>query len=347
VTHQQYLDTLGMWDATLGLPEQITSAVAASEDVLHNVNLTGRGTFDSVALFGMGTSGLAADLAVAFGAGRASVPLWAGKSYDVPAFVGPRTLVFAISASGDTEETVTAATVAQERGATVVVISRGGALAGMAAASEFPQFTLPTSVPVARTALGFLVVPVLATLARIGVLPDVGPSLAAAAVTLGRRRDVFSAPHSEPAEVARLVGRTLPLIYGSTGISGIAARRWKTQVNENAKIPAFVSEQPELSHNEVAGWGQHGDVTRQVFSLVTLRHTGEHSQVARRFDLVVAATDEVMANVIPVWADGDDDLGRFFDLALFGDLVSLHMAGREGIDPGPVPAAADVRAGLG
>ena len=68
--------------------------------------------------------------------------------------------------------------------------------------------------------------------------------------------------------------------------------------------------------------------------------------MARRFDLVVEATDEVMARVIPVWAEGDDDLARFFDLALFGDLVSLHMAGREGTDPGPVPAVSDVEAAI-
>jgi glucose/mannose-6-phosphate isomerase len=96
----------------------------------------------------------------------------------------------------------------------------------------------------------------------------------------------------------------------------------------------------------VAGWGQHGDVTRQVLTLVTLRHGAEHPQVAHRFDLVVDVTDEVMANVIPIWAQGDDDLARFFDLALFGDLVSLHMAGREGIDPGPAPALNDVEAAL-
>jgi glucose/mannose-6-phosphate isomerase len=146
--------------------------------------------------------------------------------------------------------------------------------------------------------------------------------------------------------VARRIGRTIPLVYGSTGLTAVAARRWKSQVNENAKTPAFSAVQPELSHNEVAGWGQHGDVTRQVFSLVTLRHAGEHPQVARRFALVVDATDEVMANVIPVWAEGHDDLSRFFDLALFGDFVSLHLAGREGIDPGPVPALSDLEATL-
>ena len=60
-----------------------------------------------------------------------------------------------------------------------------------------------------------------------------------------------------------------------------------------------------------------------------------------------AATDEVMADVFEVESEGDDDLGRFFDLALFGQLVSLHLAGREGVDPGPVPAVDDARAARG
>jgi glucose/mannose-6-phosphate isomerase len=185
---------------------------------------------------------------------------------------------------------------------------------------------------------------VLMTLAHMGIIPDVVSTLDGTLSSLCRRRDALLADGSPAEEVARIIGRTIPLIYGSTGMTGVAARRWKTQVNENAKTPAFWAVQPELSHNEVAGWGQHGDVTRQVFSLITLRHAGEHPGVARRFARVIEATDEVMANVIPVWAEGEDDLSRFFDLSLFGDFVSLHMAGREGIDPGPTPALSDVEA---
>ena len=51
-----------------------------------------------------------------------------------------------------------------------------------------------------------------------------------------------------------------------------------------------------------------------------------------------------MADIFEVEGEGDDDLCRFFDLALFGQLVSLHLAGREGVDPGPVPAVDDARA---
>jgi glucose/mannose-6-phosphate isomerase len=348
VTHPQYLDTWGIWDATAGLPEQLHAAVARSAAVLDGAvgALHPRDSLRSVVVVGMGTSGTAADAVAAYGAAHAALPISVVKGYDVPAFVGPKTLVFALSFSGDTEETVAAAEAALAAGALVVAVSGGGALSALAAASDLTRFEVPSDLPAGRTALAALTVPVLMTLARLGVLPDVTAPLTAASVALARRRDALLVPRSAAEEVARHIGRTIPLIYGSSGLTGVAAWRWKTQVNENAKTPAFFAVQPELCHNEIAGWGQHGDVTRQVLTLITLRQGGEHPQVARRFGLAVEATDEVMANVIPVWAEGDDELSRFFDLVLFGDFVSLHMAGRESIDPGPVPALSDLESAL-
>jgi len=346
VSRPAYLDTAGIWDATVSAPEQAKSAVAHASALLDLAVLPEPDDIGSVLVFGMGTSSTAAELVAAFGAAHASVPVVACNGYVPPSFVGPHTLAFALSFGGDTEETTSAAAAVAERGAHTVIVSGGGALARMAIRSDFTLFSVPTDLPAARVALGALAVPVLLTLSRIGILPAIRPSLDAAFSLLQRRRDALLSAASPVEEVARRIGRTIPLVYGSTGVTAVAARRWKTQINENAKTPAFFAIQPELSHNEVAGWGQNGDVTRQVLSLVTLRHVGEHPQVARRFALVVDATDEVMAQVIPVWAEGGDDLGRFFDLALFGDLVSLHLAGREGTDPGPVPALSNVESAL-
>jgi glucose/mannose-6-phosphate isomerase len=346
VTHPDYLDTLGIWDAVVGLPEQMQTALAASADVLGAATLPPGEALRNIAVLGMGSAGAVGDLVAAYGADRASVPIWVGKGYGVPAFVGEHTLVFAISWSGTTEETLAAAREALQRGAPVIVVSGGGALGELAANSDLVQFALPGHLSASRTSLGAMSVPVLMTLSHLGLVPDVAGPLNAAIFALQRRRDALVAPQSPVEEVARRVGRTIPLVYGSTGCTAVAAQRWKSQINENAKTPAFAAELPEVSHNEVAGWGQHGDITRQVLSLIALRHAAEHPQVARQFSLVIDATDEVMANVIPVWAEGPDDLSRFFDLVLFGDLVSLHLAGREDIDPGPVPASSDVEAAL-
>ena len=103
---------------------------------------------------------------------------------------------------------------------------------------------------------------------------------------------------------------------------------------------------PELTHNEICGWGQHGDITRQVFSLLLLRHDDEHPQVMRRFDLVREWTDEVVAGIYEVRAEGEGALAQLFDLILFGDFVSLWMAFNEGVDPGPVPVLDAIKSGL-
>ena len=344
MTNPYGLDSLGLWEATAGLPEQLGHALAESAEILGDAALPAPGDLRAVVICGMGSSGLAGDVAAA--AGGASIPIGVVKGYDVPAFVGPDTLVFAVSWSGDTEETGRAAAAARDKGAPIVVVSGGGALSEEARRSNLPLFPLPLVLPAARTAWGASVVPLLLTLSHLGLLPDPSPSLSAAIAALRRRRDSLLAPHNPAEGVARRIGRTIPLVYGSSGLNEVAARRWKAQINQNAKTPAFVAVQPELSHNEVAGWGQHGDVTRQVLSLVTLRHSGEHPGVARRVALVNDAVDEVMSDVIEVWAEGDDDLGRMFDLALIGDFVSLHLAGREGTDPGPVPAVDDLEAAV-
>ena len=139
------------------------------------------------------------------------------------------------------------------------------------------------------------------------------------------------------------IGRTIPLVHGAQSLGAAAALRWKTQVNENAKAPAFSAVYPELCHNEIAGWGQNGDVTRQIMTLVNLRHDAEHPQVVRRFELVAEILREVVADILEVRAEGEGELAQLLDLILVGDFVSLHLAAREGIDPGPVPALDEIK----
>ena len=90
--------------------------------------------------------------------------------------------------------------------------------------------------------------------------------------------------------------------------------RWKQSVNENAKAPAFWNEYPELDHNEVCGWGQHGDVTRQVFTLVELRHGLEHPRLERRAVATRELIEEALVQVLTVEAEGEGRLAQLLDL---------------------------------
>ncbi|HUZ09991.1 MAG TPA: SIS domain-containing protein [Acidimicrobiales bacterium] len=331
-------DTLGMWEATARLPEQVAAAALAGRAV----PLAVEQPVSNVVALGVGGDGLAGDVLAAVAGGVMAVPLVVVKSAELPAFVGPDSLVFAVSCSGETESTLAAADRAWAAGAQVVAVSGPGRLARLAEREGSPVVPVPADVPQARAGLGALAVPALVVLERLGLLPEVGTGIDAAVDQLARRRDELVGPDNVALDVARRIGRTFPLVHGSPGLTGVAAQRWKTQVNENAKSPAFWSVHPDLCHNEVAGWGQSGDVTRQLLTLVELRHGAEDPAIARRFELAGEALAEVVADVVAVWAQGEGELARFFDLVLVGDFVSLHLAAREGVDPGPVPAVAEI-----
>ena len=80
--------------------------------------------------------------------------------------------------------------------------------------------------------------------------------------------------------------------------AAVAAYRWKCDVNENAKAPAFWHAYPELDHNEICAWGQHGDVTRQLITLIELRHGFEHERLGRVFDITREIIDECVHQVL-------------------------------------------------
>ena len=126
-----------------------------------------------------------------------------------------------------------------------------------------------------RAAIGALAVPPLLVLEAIGLLPGASEWIAAAVAQLRRRRASSSVAAARPG-AGPAIGLTMPIVYGGGALGAVAAARWKNQINENAKAPAFANTYPELCHNEICGWGQHGDLTRQVFPLVQLRHDHEH-----------------------------------------------------------------------
>jgi len=125
------------------------------------------------------------------------------------------------------------------------------------------------------------------------------------------------------------------VVWGAEGIGAVAASRWKTQMNENAKVPAFSSSLPELDHNEVVGWSAG---TGERFFLVALRHGGEHPDVAARFppSIEIARAAGVIAE--EVRASGRSALARLLSLVVLGDFTSIYLGLLRGFDPRPVEA---------
>jgi glucose/mannose-6-phosphate isomerase len=338
------VDTLGFAGAVATLPEQFEQARATAEAAdLAGIDPSG---IANIAVAGMGGSGISGDVLATAGSHDLSVPVTVLKQYRVPRFVGPGTLFFAMSYSGGTEETLSATSAALAAGAQVVAVCSGGELASLAGKAGAPVIGCrPGFMP--RAALGHLATPLFVVCDRLGLLPGGVAAVEAARAQAARRRDACRPEiegQANPArELARRIGRTFPLVWGTGALGAVAAYRWKADVNENAKAPAFSNAFPELDHNEICAFGQHGDVTRQVVTLVELRHDHEHPQLGRRVEATRAIVDETVASVLEVRAEGEGRLAQLVDLMYLGDWVSVYMALDAGVDPGPIDAIARLK----
>ena len=347
------VDSLRVGDALAALPEQLAAAHERAGQIRSGAfldALPAASDIANVVVLGMGGSGVVGDIVQVVGTATLPVPVTVLKQYRTPAFVGPGTLAFAVSYSGDTEETIEMARGALAAGATLVTVSSGGALAELAADNQSLHIPCLPGVPGPRFATGELLAPVLVVLFRLGMMPEAHASLTKAQEQLHVRRSECrtDAPEANnPArELARKIDRTIPIVYGTGGLGGVAAMRWKQSINENAKAPAFWNAFPELDHNEICGWGQHGDVTRQVFSLIELHHGLEHPRLEQRVSVTREMIDETLHQVLVVDAVGEGRLAQLLDLVYLGDWTSYYLALANDVDPGPIDAITELKSAL-
>ena len=334
------IDSLHFLDAVAGLPEQLAAAHEAAAAVPAHA-LPNADAIRNIVVLGMGGSGISGQVVSSAFNDELPVPVAVLNQIRTPAYVGPNTLAFAMSYSGGTEETLSMAQSAAEKGAQLVAVSCGGELETLARETGGLHIPCPSGF-LPRAAVGALVAPLCAVLYRLGLAPSAHAQLMRAQEQLAKRRDACR-PEVEGAanparEIARRIGRTIPLIYGGGALGAVAAYRWKCDVNENAKAPAFWNTYPELDHNEICAWGQHGDVTRQLITLIELRHGFEHERLRLRFDATREIVDECVHQVLAVEAQGEGRLAQLLDLMYVGDWTSCYLALQNDVDPGPIDA---------
>jgi glucose/mannose-6-phosphate isomerase len=217
------------------------------------------------------------------------------------------------------------------------VATTGGKLAAAAREEGVPVIPLPGGFQ-PRAAVGYSLVVALEVAALSGAGEGLHSEIDVAAA---RTEELIAswAPggaHDDfPKELARGLHGTVPQIAGS-GLTSPVAYRWKCQFNENAKIPAFSGEIPELDHNEIVGWQGASDLGR--FSAVFLDDSDLHPRIRQRIELTRGLiAGEAMAT-FRVESVGEGAIERLLSLVFLGDLVSLYLAVLRGLDPGPVPA---------
>jgi glucose/mannose-6-phosphate isomerase len=322
-----------MIDDVLALPDQLRDAVWRIETArLEAAESAG------LLVCGMGGSAIGGDLAAAAIGDRLTRPLVTVRGYELPSWATPEWTVLCSSYSGNTEETLACFEAAEALGARRLVLSTGGALVERAREAGVPVVA-PPGIYQPRVAVAYMFVAAAEAAALAGAAPGIRTEIDAGAAFLEREALTVKA---KAAEIASALGGAPTVIHGSD-LTAPVARRWKTQLNENAKLPAFYAELPEADHNEICGWT--GDGAARM-AAVFLEDCDQHPRERRRFELTAGIVAESGAEVVRVETVGETRVERLLWSLLLGDLVSLEVARAIDVDPERIEALNRIKEGM-
>lgn len=324
-----------MIDDVLGIPDQLRDALWRIESARLQAEDS-----DGLLICGMGGSAIGGNLADAALGDRRTKPLVVIRGYALPSWATPGWTVLCSSYSGETEETLACYSAAEALGARRIVVSTGGTLVEQAREAGVPVVGLP-GIFQPRAAIAYMFTAAAEVAALCGAAPRVHTEIDAAAAFLAEQSDDLRARATEIA--AQLEG-TIPVVYG-VDLTGPVARRWKTQVNENTKLPCFYSELPEADHNEICGWNEIA--ARATLAAVFLEDRDQHPRERRRIELSAEAVGEAGATTVRVETKGETRVARLLWGTMLGDLVSLELAEMRGVDPLPVEPIERFKAAMG
>jgi glucose/mannose-6-phosphate isomerase len=329
------VDTQRQIDDVLALPEHLSDALFRVESARIEPTKT-----SGLVVCGMGGSAIGGDLARAALGTRTTLPFTTVRDYGLEPWTSPERMVLCASYSGNTEETLAAFEAAAAVGAKRVVTTTGGALGDSARADDVPIIPIPAALQ-PRAAVGYMFVAAAEVAALAGVATAIRTEIDGAAAHLRSSREALI---ERAAVIADVVGDSFPVIYGSD-LTIPVAYRWKTQINENAKIPAFAHSLPEMDHNELVGWTQGGGSER--FSAIFLDDPDQHPRARQRLELTAGLIEPTAAGLVQIEAEGDTRTARMLWAVMLGDLVSLVLAAKRGIDPSPVEVIESLKSELG
>jgi len=332
-------DMLGMISR---IPHHVRDAVRISTPVLDmkKPNL--------IAVLGMGGSAIAGDIISKWLGNELDIPFIVVRGYELPNIINSDSLVLAVSFSGNTEETLSAFEDAVSRKANVIALSTGGLLETRAKENKVPHVKIsPSEQLVPRAAVAYLLFPLINILRVNKIInrPDLEDEFKDTIATLselGNRLGPDSKIDENKAkQIALKINELTPVIY-TYGSLNVLSLRWRTQLNENAKVIARNDELPEMNHNDIVGW--FGDSNPNRFSVVLLRDPAEeHERITKRIELTKKLAFSKARALIEVNAEGKYRLSRMLSLIYIGDFTSAYLALVRGVDPTPVEVIEDFK----
>ena len=342
------IDEKNMLKLLLDFPKQCKEA----SEFVNNISIpSDYRDVQNIVFAGMGGSAIGGDLVKAVVSDQASVPIFVNRNCTIPKFVSDKTLFIAVSYSGNTDETLCSFKSAKEIGAKIIAVTSNGKLEKLASEAKIPCIKeVPEGQP-PRTALGYLFIPLLGVLSRLGFAPnlDLQSDIKESVELLSQMINEKLKPEIEAGNLAKELANSfygkLPIIYASQNLEAVATR-WKGQMCENAKNLAYCNVFPEMNHNEIEGWNYPEDLFENCY-VVILRDEDDHEMTKARMDITAELIEEYPKSIRKVKSRGKSLLARIFSLICVGDWTSFYLAMLNEADPTPVPRITELKKRLG
>ena len=315
------LDEGNMIQILDSFPEQCKKALDLADDFEIPREILEK-DYNKIVVFGMGGSGIAGYVLRDFLLRKCNIPVFVVQGYDIPKFIDNNTLCFAISYSGNTEETLSCFEKATSVGAQIISITSGGLLNQ----KSKHKILIPKGIP-PRNSLGYLLIPIIVVLNKLGIAKGALEEINEMILIVEKENKGIKLNSQKNAE--KLFGK-IPVIYGTKGMDSVALR-FRTQINENAKSFSHNNVFPELNHNESVGYKPQ----EKNLVFILLRDSEENPQVTKRIE-VTKKMLKSHSEVIEIKSLGNGQLARMFSLILSGDYVSYYLALLNNVNPMPV-----------
>jgi glucose/mannose-6-phosphate isomerase len=356
--------------ASAGAQVRESAALAAEANL---ASLADEGRPRAVVVAGVGTAARTGDLLETVAGPRCPVPVVLHRSAGIPGWVGAADAVIAVSASGRSPEALAAAEAAGRRGARLVAIGPPDSeLQALADRARAPFVPVPRRAP-ARASLWALTVPVLLAARTLGLVRIAEADLAETAVRLDAEAEACR-PDADsfvnPAKALAVdLANSIPIVWGSSPLATVAARRVGDMLSANARYPVVAGSLGEAGRGRVGlidgVYGALVEAERDIFAdpgdqpertrlrILLLRDGGladEESETGaptaeegRRADAVVDLAGRRGVRCGVIRAEGASPLERLASLIAVPDFASVYLALAHGLDPTAVPAVEEMK----
>ena len=339
--------TENMLDLLFTFPGQCEDALSIGEGT--TVRSRYRRRYLNIVFTGLGGSAIGGDAVKGYTAGEINVPVYVNRNYALPHFVNKDSLVFAVSYSGNTEETLSAYVDAKKRKANTIVVTSNGKMKDLALKNDETLIVLPKGYP-PRCAFGYSFIPAVVMLAKLGLIKDKSKEIKSAAHLLRKLAARSLMPEIRGrANISKTIARKIhgkfPVIYASSRLESVVTR-WRGQLAENAKTLSSSHLFPEMNHNEIVGWKNPAGVLNK-FTAIMLKDGFELTRIKKRMDITAAILKKAGFDVLEVKSIGKTFLERMLALVYTGDFVSFYLSILCGQDPTPVDRITYLKRQLG